>query len=420
MSFPNAAFSAVCWTRPRQSTVFHPAIKVAVAIAVCAVASSSLAADWSAKTSLSETFEANDNFFMTAAPKGNLYGSTSALFVDMSARTPTAQYTLSGDVGYIHYMGPGAADTSLTSIIQNGVSLTAEYAGHQPGDKLDFVTSWRRQDIATAQINDIGIATAQGEISTVLFGSNFSKQLSAVDTLTFAAAATIVEPTAGSGTPYRNLTVGPVWTRTLNSITDWVSLTDLSWTAWDDSSKSDTKFTRAMTGFRLRPTSRLKVSASVGFGVVNGTGGNPTAGIFGPPVVGLGIQQGQGSVFVGYLADGQATYQLSNTTDLTVTASRAITPGVLGDLSLRTSYGAGIIHRINSSSSISVKGELTKTSTFGGDEDFWTAGAAYEKRLSREWRTNLSYSYRQRMSSLQSVSSNSFVFVLARDVTLLP
>lgn len=385
------------------------------------MASASPAADWSATTSLSETFEANDNFFLATNPKGNLYGSTSALFVDLSARTPTSRYSLNGDFAYIHYMGPGAADTSLPTFTQSGVNLTAEYSGHQPGDKLAFVTSWRRQDIASAQINDIGVATAQGEISTILVGTNFAKKLSAVDTLAFGATASMVEPTGSNAQPYHNLTLGPTWTRALNSIADWVSLTDLSWTVRDDSSKSDTKFTRAMTGFRLRPTSRLKLSASVGFGVVSSTSVDTTTGVSGSSITGFGtIQRGNGSAVVGYLADGQAVYQLSNTTDLTATALRSITPGVLGELSLRTSYGLGMSHKINNSSSISVKGDLTKTSATGASFDFWTASAAYEKRLSREWRTNLSYVYRERTSSLQSVSSNAVIFVLARDVTLLP
>lgn len=402
--------------------MLRPAIRsaIAIAIGICAV-TPSRAADWSGTTSLSETFEANNNFFLTTAPKGILYGSTSALFVDLSARTPTSRYGLNGDFAYINYMGPGAADASLTTLTQNGVSLTAEYAGHQPADKLTFVTSWRRQNIATAQINDIGIATAQGEISTISAGSYFIKQLSAVDTLNFAATESMVEPTGSNATPYHNLTVGPTWTHALNSITDWVSLVDLSWTVQDGSSKSDTKLTRALTGFHLRPISRLKVTASVGFGVVSSTGAGTTASIFGQPIAGFGtFQPGQGGVVVGYLADGQATYQLSNTTDLTATASRAISPGVLGDLSLRTFYGLGISEKVNSSSSISMNGALSKVSASGGSFDFWTASAAYEKRLSREWRTNLSYTYRQRISSSQSVTSNSFIFVIARDVTLLP
>lgn len=385
------------------------------------MASASPAADWSATTSLSETFEVNDNFFLATNPKGSLYGSTSALFVDLSARTPTSRYTLNGDMAYIHYMGPGAADTPLTTLTQSGVSLTAEYSGHQPGDKLAVMTSWRRQDIATAQINDIGVATAQGEISTILVGSNFTKQLSAVDSLTVGATASTVEPTGSNAQPYRNLTFGPTWTRGLNSITDWVSLVDLSWKVRDDASKSDTKLTRVLTGLRLRPTSRLKVTASIGLGVVNSSGADATLGLLGPSIAGFGtIQQVHGSVFVGYLADGQAVYQLWNTTDLTATASHSVTPGVLGELSLRTSYGLGLTHKVNNSSSISVKTEWTKTSALGANSEFWTVGAAYEKRLSREWRTNFSYLHRERTASLQSVGSNAFTFVLARDVTLLP
>jgi len=400
--------------------VIQPAIKIAVAIGVCSMASPSPAADWSAKTSLSETIEANNNFFLTSVPKGNLYSSTSAVFVELGARTPTSRYILNGDFAYIHYMGPGAADTSLTTITQNGVILNAEYAGHQPEDRISFVTSWRRQDVTAAQINDIGFATARGEMSTIQLGSNFNKQLSAVDTLAFSVTGSTVDFTSGNAQPYRNLSAGPVWTRRLNAITDWVSLTDLSWTVREDSSKSDTKFTRALTGFRLRPTSRLKVSASVGFGIVSGTGAG-SASPFGSSIAGFGtLQQGNGSTVVGYLAEGLAAYRLWSTTDLTATASRSISPGVLGDLSLRTTYGLGVSHTINAASSIYLKGELSKISASGASFDFWTASAAYERRLSREWRTNISYVYRQRTSSLQSISSNALTFVLARDVTLLP
>ena len=400
--------------------MFRVWIRFAIAGGIGAIVSPSVAADWSAKTSLSETFEINDNFFLATNPRGTLYGSTSALFVDLSARTPTSRYTLNGDFAYINYMGRGAADTPLTTFTQSGVNLTAEYSGRQPGDRLAFVTSWRRQNIATAQINDIGFATAQGEISTILVGSNLTKQLSAVDSLAFGVTASTVEPTGSNAQPYRNLSLGPTWTRQINSITDWVSLTDLSWTVRDDASKSETKFTRALTGFRLRPVSRLKLSASVGFGIVSSSGVDATAGLFGSSIAGFGAaQQGNGSV-VGYLADGQAVYQLWNTTDLTATVSRSIAPGVLGNLSLRTGYGIGLAHKVNNSSSISMKAELTKTSAVGANSDFWTVAAAYEKRLSREWRTNFSYIYRERISSLPSVSSNSFTFVLARDVTLLP
>lgn len=388
---------------------------------MCSVASLSLAADWSARTSLSETVEVNDNYFLTPVPKGVLFGSTSAVFAELAARTPTSRYIFNGDFAYIHYAGPGAADTSLTNITQNGVSLSAEYAGHQPGDRLGFVTSWRRQDVTAAQLNDIGVATAQGEASTILVGGSFNKQLSAIDTLAFSATGTTTEITGGNASAFRNLTTGPTWTRTLNSIAEWVSLADLSWTVRDDSSQSETKLTRAMTGFRLHPTARLRVSASAGFGVVTGTGANTAASIFGSPVAGFGsIQPGNGGTVVGWLADGIVAYRLWGTTELTAAASRAITPGVLGDLSLRTSFGLAVNHTLNATSSILLKGDLTKVTASGGSFDFWTASVAYERRLTREWRANVSYAYRQRISDMQSVSSNGVTFVLARDVTLLP
>ncbi|MCP4618184.1 MAG: hypothetical protein GY844_17335 [Bradyrhizobium sp.] len=385
------------------------------------MAARSLAADWSAKTSLSETVEANNNFFLTTAPKGNLYASTSAVFAELAARTPTWRYFVNGDFAYIRYLGPGAADTSLTTLTQNGLSLNAEYPGRQLGDKLSFVTSWRRQDTAAAQLNDIGIATTQGEMSTILAGGSFTKQLSAIDTLAFGATGSMVEFTGGNAQPYRNLTTGPTWTRSMNSITDWVSLGEFSWTVREDASRSETKFIRALSGFRLRPSSRLRVSASIGFGIVSGTGASGVANTFGSPVAGFGtVQPGNEGTVAGWLADAQVTYKLLNDVELSANASRSITPGVLGFLSLRTSYGLGVSHTINASSSISLRGEMTRSSDFGASSDYWTASAAYEKRLTREWRTNLSYVYRQRTSDVQSVSSNAVIVVLARDVVLLP
>lgn len=388
---------------------------------MCSVASLSIAADWSAKTSLSETVEASDNFFLNTAPKGNLYSSVSALFFEAAARTPTSRYFINGDFAYIHYTGPGAADTPLTNITQNGVSLNAEYFGHTPGDKLNLTTSWRRQDITAAQLNDIGVATTAGEMSTILGSASYTKQVDAINSLVFGATASSVNFTGGGAQPYRNLTVGPTWTHLLNPNFDLVSLADLSWTVRDDASNSETKLTRLMTGFRLRPIPGLRITASAGAGIVSSTGDNAAANVFGTSTSGFGTSQpGNSGAVVGWLADALVAYKLWSNTDLTLTASRSVSPGVLGDLSLRMNYAVLLSHAVNATSSVSLRGELTQTTTFGTSFDFWTASASYERRLTREWRSNVSYTYRKRISDTQTVSSNAVTFVLARDVTLLP
>lgn len=387
-----------------------------MAVGMCSLASPSLAADWFAKTSFSQTVEANDNFFLSTNPKGNTYASTSAVFVETAARFPTSQYIFNGDFAYIRYLGPGAADASLTRLTQNGVSLNAEYAGHRPGDKLNFTASWRQQDIATAQLNDIGVVTAQGELSTITFGSSVNKQLSAVDSLSFNVLGSSVTGTQ----PFRTLNTGSTWTRALSPIADGYALGDFSWTMREDATNSETKFTRVLTGLRLRPSTRLRIYTSGGVGIVSGTSATATPGIFGAPVAGSGtVQPGNGGAVVDWLADILMAYKLLNSTEMTVSAGRAITPGVLGDLSLRTSYSLGVNHTVNATSSVNVNAGLTKTGGSGTTSDFWTAGASYERRLTREWRTNLSYNYRKRISDSPTVTSNSVVFVLARDVTLL-
>jgi hypothetical protein len=128
---------------------------------------------------------------------------------------------------------------------------------------------------------------------------------------------------------------------------------------------------------------------------------------------------------VARLWDVQAAYKLWSLTELSVSASQSITPGVLGDLSQRMTFGIGLTHSINSISSVLFNGQVTQFNAGSGQSgsnasDFWTASASYTRRLTREWRTQLTYSYRRRDSDANSVSSNSFVMVLARDMTLLP
>src|SRR5262249_43285416 len=151
--------------------------------------------------------------------------------------------------------------------------------------------SWRRQDITAAQLNDIGVATAQGEMNSFSVGGNFTKQLSAIDTLSFGTSGSAVEIQGGSAQSFRSFSGGPTWTRSLNSAADWVSSGSMLWTVREGGG-GDTKFTQAMTGFRLRPNSRLRVTGSAGFGIVNASGTSAPASTFGSIAEIGAVQQG--------------------------------------------------------------------------------------------------------------------------------
>src|SRR5208337_4336211 len=146
-------------------------------VVLAATARTALAADWSVKSSLSETLEANSNLYLIEAPKGVTFNSLSAFFLTLDARTKTSRFSINGDVSYYQYFGPGAADLPLQDFTQNGLSFQFEQTGNTAGDKLAVSASWRRQDIAASQFNDIAAVTARGESNTYSTSASLSRQL---------------------------------------------------------------------------------------------------------------------------------------------------------------------------------------------------------------------------------------------------
>jgi hypothetical protein len=392
-----------------------------IVVCVGLQAAPALAVDLSVKSSLNESFEVNDNYFLVSTPKGTTYSPLTSVFLDVLARTPTTRYELNGDLGYTRYLGPGAEDTSLTTVKQDDLNFNFEHTGHA-GDKVGLSAWWRQQDLATAQLNDIGVVAARGEMNSHGIVGNVYRQLNAIDSLAFFATGTSVNFTSSTAVPYVNLTTGVTGKHGLNPSTEMFVSADLNWTVQQDQAGLDTKLWRALTGVKVQPTPRLSLFGSVGVGVVT-TGQDGLAGIVGVPLSSApGAIATHLGTSVGLLAEAQVAYKLRSTTELSWTAARSITPDVLGNLSQRTSYGIGLTHVINSVSSLSFAGSRTGVAASGefGASTFWTANVSYARRLTKEWRTQLTYNYRRRDDDRGSASSNALVLVLARDMTLLP
>jgi hypothetical protein len=383
-------------------------------------AAPALAVDLTVKSSLSESLDVNTNYFLVPQPKGTTYTPTSSINFDVAARTPTSRYMFNGDFSYSSYLGPGAEDAPLRRVMQNGFTAGVEYAGKVTGDKLALSGWWRRQDVASAQLSDIGTATAGGEVSSYGIGGNVNRQLTSTDSLALSATGTSSSFTSSSASSFFNLATGATWSHRIDPTKELIASADLNWTIRDDQAQSDTKFWKAVTGVHMRPTPRLSLSGSVGVGLVHSQGAPAVAAPLDPFAT-----FDSAGMAVARLWDVQAAYKLWSLTELSVSASQSITPGVLGDLSQRMTFGIGLTHSINSISSVLFNGQVTQFNAGSGQSgsnasDFWTASASYTRRLTREWRTQLTYSYRRRDSDANSVTSNSFVMVLARDMTLLP
>jgi hypothetical protein len=387
-------------------------------------APAALASDLTIKSNQSETLEANDNYFLRPVPKGNTYVPVITASVDASGRNPTTRYDLHGDLSYTKYFGPGAADASLPNVKEDGVSFFLEHVGDPIGDKVN-VTGWsRRQDVATAQLNDLGVVTASGEFSTTGIAGGLYRQVSAIDSLTLSVTSTKTDFTSSSGVPFVNLTTGAYWKRRIGPSTDLTASAEFNWTIQDNQAQQDTKFWKGLTGVRMQPTSRLSLSGSAGVGVVSSSQAG-LAGIAAPPVPGSTPTFGASGLSIGVLAEAQAVYKLKKTTQLSLSASRSIAPDVLGALSQRTSYGIGLTQAINAASNLSFGGALTQTPPSSGQSgsspsNFWTANVTYSRRLAPEWGAQLTYNYRRNEIEGSRIISNALVLVLARDMTIRP
>ena len=129
------------------------------------------------------------------------------------------------------------------------------------------------------------------------------------------------------------------------------------------------------------------------------------------------------------LADATLTYQLLKTTKISLTAAQAVVPTSFGQLQKSDTIGLTLAHDINQRSNVSFSANFVfvpatpANSVFGGqsggDSDFFSASVDYGYQLTREWRTHLSYTFRERNDDTGIARSSTVLFSLSRDFTLL-
>ena len=124
------------------------------------------------------------------------------------------------------------------------------------------------------------------------------------------------------------------------------------------------------------------------------------------------------------MANFNANYRLGKTDNVSLTATRAISPTILGQLQGVESVSLSYDHAINSRSGVSLLSQFSHTLTavapgaIGGDTDFFTASASYRYALAREWHANVTYAYSQSNSSSGLARSNTVTLGLTYDFTV--
>ena len=130
-----------------------------------------LAWDWSLSSTMSQTFELNDNQFMRNMLAGGTLGSYTTVTANAVALTPTSKLTVDADVGYTKYWGPGTEGIAQTE--SDRIGITTHYVTWGKNqDDTDFLDgSFRRSSTLVAVLGDLGLLTnVQGDIDRTMLG----------------------------------------------------------------------------------------------------------------------------------------------------------------------------------------------------------------------------------------------------------
>jgi hypothetical protein len=384
------------------------------------LASGAFAADVSIKGSVSETVDASNNYFLSNSPSGYTIQPLSAGTLDFLAQTLTTRYLLDTNYSYYKYFGPGAADTAL----QSGTPASAKFSIDHTTEltKYNIAASWTRADVAQTQFTQSGIATLHGSINTYSINGGLTHDLSRTDSVSLTTNASTVSFSDPTQTPYVDVTTTANWNHSLSQTTSLLNSVSFDWFSEDDAAKSQRLFWTLMTGLQSNLSSRLTFNGNIGLGFVNsyqnGVAQPTTPGSFQPQV-------GTGHDWLGNIG---LSYDLLKTTKVSLTAAQTISPVFTGQLQKTDTIGLTLNHKINNLSNLSFSTQFTYVPASPGSSfisnqssasEFFSGSLAYGYQLTRDWHTNLSYTYRQRNNATGIASSSDILFSLSRDFTVL-
>lgn len=342
------------------------------------------------------------------------YKSLSAVNLDALAQTPDTSYLLNTNFSYYDYFGPGAAQTSPTSGTPAGATFKIDHTTELA--KYNLAASWRHADLASTLLRQTGVASATGTVDTFGLRGGFVRDLSRIDSISLQTRATTASYTnAPNQTPYIDVSPVVTWNHTLSRRTDLTSSVTFDWFKADDPANSQRLLWQILTGARTRLSPRLSLNASIGGTFVNAY----QEGALGSGNLSATSFQLQPGATTAAFGNAGLTYLLTKTTTVSLTAARAFVPTVTGQLEDISSVGFTLDHRINRRSKFSLGTRFAETNIDGVVSDFFSTEVSYAYRLTRRWRTKLSYAFRERRDATGTARSNTVWFSLTRDFNVL-
>lgn len=407
-------------------------VALAVSASLCIAASAASSADWSLRSTLSNSTEVNDNQFLGPTARGTI-GSYSTIRGIAEARTPASKFDIDGYFNYRKYWGPGAEGLPQTEYTSYGFTSKYETFGKNQADRNYIETNFNVQSAAFALLNQFAVLLpSQGTINQTLTRGGIERSLSARDSISISGqfGRSFYDP-SGAGTAFNDMVIAGTWRHRLNSAASVSASSQAQLLTYDNIANTSTVILRNQAGIDVTLSPVLSFRGNAGAAYVDVQNGVNSLTSIG----GSGATGGSSSN-VGFITDMLLTYRATKSTTFTLAGTQSIGPTIVGSLFQTSTIRAGVTQTINSQSSLSAAADVNRA-TSTNTTDFASASVTYSRQLTREWDAQVSYRYLRRFASSGSAifdpitgtpilsgtgaaSSNSLLFVVSKNVTLLP
>lgn len=388
----------------------------------CLLAGSNPAAavDWQVLYRLSETLRVSDNIELRPDPEGPAFSSRTGAGLDVMARTPTAEWNVSGDIGKLVYFGEGAPEdrkrmtvSATSDLLKTTRTTDFNLDAHfrmAPATGVTVIDPVLIDPVLIdPELADLGLELVDFDRISYGAGGGFVHHWTRVDDLAVSARANRVDYTEDvSGvTPYTYVELSGLWTRRLTRRVDGrMRVSAAHFRADDDTSRR--LIYNATLGTNVRATRRLTVDANAGVAVIDQRSGD---------LFGASLDRSERSA--GFIGDFSLVFTPRRDTTMTLALSQQVSPDSLGDLRTTQAARGTVAWRINHRSSLDLFGAVTNSTEAadgGGSRQTWTVSPSYRHALTRSWDLTLSY----RWLKSDDAQSNSAFLTLSHRGTLLP
>jgi hypothetical protein len=398
--------------------------------------SAAFAVDWSLSSTQSETVELNNNEFLRTMLAGGTLGSYSTITTNATANTPTSLFTFDGDINYRKYWGgldPGQQSESLSG----GFRMHYETKHKDKNDKDYLDASWHRQSTAFALLGELGVVVpTTGFLDRTGVGGGIERSITNTDFVSASAHSTYTSYDPGTGgTPFTDTSASGTWRHQVNSIAALSASSDGDYLSFENTLGSKLTILRENVGLDLTLSRLLSFRGTAGVAFTQSENGST-----GLSLTPQGTTSPSSSGWTaGPIFNLLLTYKMYQDTTVTLAAMQSISPTLVGSLIQNTSVQAGLSHNVNSRTTVSFATSASQVISAGTSTDLLSASMTYSYLLTRQWTTQLTYRYLQRLASsgtpsasidsltgipitpgLGAASSNSLMVVVSHSINILP